>query len=167
MALQGSDHITCRPSIVHPNGPLAFSDRCLAHLHDLLSSHEIRCIFGVRLYLLQEGKLESNEAITPSSTPTHSRKNRRKSNLFQKKNEEEKERDKKINGIGSGRAIPLKQGFLYKRTCKPLSKEWKTKKYVTLTDDARLTYHPSIHVSDYMASLSRVLNGFTTIRFVT
>ncbi|THD24955.1 Arf-GAP with GTPase ANK repeat and PH domain-containing protein 1 [Fasciola hepatica] len=95
-----------------------------------------------------EGKPESNEAITPSSTPTHSRKNRRKSNLFQKKNEEEKERDKKINGIGSGRAIPLKQGFLYKRTCKPLSKEWKTKKYVTLTDDARLTYHPSIH--DYM-----------------
>ncbi|CAH8525367.1 unnamed protein product [Schistosoma turkestanicum] len=66
----------------------------------------------------------------------------------QKRNEDEREREKKLNGIGSGRAIPLKQGFLYKRTCKPLSKEWKTKKYVTLTDDARLTYHPSIH--DYM-----------------
>ncbi|KAH8872687.1 Arf-GAP with GTPase, ANK repeat and PH domain-containing protein 3 [Schistosoma japonicum] len=66
----------------------------------------------------------------------------------QKRNDEEREREKKLNGIGSGRAIPLKQGFLYKRTCKPLSKEWKTKKYVTLTDDARLTYHPSIH--DYM-----------------
>ncbi|CAH8524220.1 unnamed protein product [Dicrocoelium dendriticum] len=66
----------------------------------------------------------------------------------QKKNEDEKDRDKRLNGIGSGRVIPLKQGFLYKRTCKPLNKEWKTKKYVTLTDDARLTYHPSIH--DYM-----------------
>ncbi|KAA3673011.1 Arf-GAP with GTPase, ANK repeat and PH domain-containing protein 1/3, partial [Paragonimus westermani] len=63
------------------------------------------------------------------------------SEVTQKKNED----DKKLNGIGSGRSIPLKQGFLYKRTCKPLSKEWKTKKYVTLTDDARLTYHPSIH----------------------
>ncbi|KAH8872682.1 Centaurin-gamma-1A [Schistosoma japonicum] len=68
--------------------------------------------------------------------------------VVQKRNDEEREREKKLNGIGSGRAIPLKQGFLYKRTCKPLSKEWKTKKYVTLTDDARLTYHPSIH--DYM-----------------
>ncbi|KAH8872684.1 Arf-GAP with GTPase, ANK repeat and PH domain-containing protein 3 [Schistosoma japonicum] len=95
-----------------------------------------------------ECKADNNESLTPSSTPTHSRKNRRKSNLFQKRNDEEREREKKLNGIGSGRAIPLKQGFLYKRTCKPLSKEWKTKKYVTLTDDARLTYHPSIH--DYM-----------------
>ncbi|CAH8590390.1 unnamed protein product [Heterobilharzia americana] len=68
--------------------------------------------------------------------------------VVQKRNDDEREREKKLNGIGSGRAIPLKQGFLYKRTCKPLSKEWKTKKYVTLTDDARLTYHPSIH--DYM-----------------
>ncbi|KAK4470994.1 hypothetical protein MN116_006496 [Schistosoma mekongi] len=96
----------------------------------------------------EESKADNNESLTPSSTPTHSRKNRRKSNLFQKRNDEEREREKKLNGIGSGRAIPLKQGFLYKRTCKPLSKEWKTKKYVTLTDDARLTYHPSIH--DYM-----------------
>ncbi|OON19588.1 GTP-binding domain protein, partial [Opisthorchis viverrini] len=71
-----------------------------------------------------------------------------------KKNEDEKDRGKKLNGIGSGRAIPLKQGFLYKRSSKPLGKEWKTKKYVTLTDDARLTYHPSIHYlstrQDYM-----------------
>ncbi|GAA51012.1 Arf-GAP GTPase ANK repeat and PH domain-containing protein 1/2/3 [Clonorchis sinensis] len=97
--------------------------------------------------LIEENKGETNESLTPSSTPTHSRKNRRKSNLF-KKNEDEKDRGKKLNGIGSGRAIPLKQGFLYKRSSKPLGKEWKTKKYVTLTDDARLTYHPSIH--DYM-----------------
>ncbi|CAH8525293.1 unnamed protein product [Schistosoma turkestanicum] len=103
---------------------------------------------GFELDFNEESKADNNESLTPSSTPTHSRKNRRKSNLFQKRNEDEREREKKLNGIGSGRAIPLKQGFLYKRTCKPLSKEWKTKKYVTLTDDARLTYHPSIH--DYM-----------------
>uniref|UniRef100_A0A1B0CKE6 PH domain-containing protein n=3 Tax=Lutzomyia longipalpis TaxID=7200 RepID=A0A1B0CKE6_LUTLO len=49
--------------------------------------------------------------------------------------------------LGSGRAIPLKQGYLYKRSSKSLNKEWK-KKYVTLCDDGRLTYHPSLH--DYM-----------------
>ncbi|VDN14489.1 unnamed protein product [Dibothriocephalus latus] len=37
---------------------------------------------------------------------------------------------------------------MYKRTCKPLNKEWKTKKYVALTEDARLIYHPSIQ--DYV-----------------
>lgn len=38
-------------------------------------------------------------------------------------------------------------GYLYKRSSKALNKEWK-KKYVTLCDDGRLTYHPSLH--DYM-----------------
>lgn len=33
---------------------------------------------------------------------------------------------------------------MYKKSSKPLSKEWK-KKYVTL-DEGRLTYHPSINV---------------------
>lgn len=82
---------------------------------------------------------------TPSSTPTTSRKNRRRSNLF---TPSKKGDDKLKNGgdIGSGRAIPLKQGYLYKRSSKPLNKEWK-KKYVTLCDDGRLTYHPSLHVS--------------------
>ncbi|XP_055904597.1 centaurin-gamma-1A isoform X2 [Eupeodes corollae] len=83
---------------------------------------------------------------TPTSTPTTSRKSRRRSNLFipsSKKGE-----DKSKNGeLGSGRSIPLKQGYLYKRSSKSLNKEWK-KKYVTLCDDGRLTYHPSLH--DYM-----------------
>lgn len=47
--------------------------------------------------------------------------------------------------LGSGRVIPLKQGYLYKKSSKTLNKEWK-KKYVTLCDDGRLTYHPSLHV---------------------
>ncbi|KAL1140848.1 hypothetical protein AAG570_000776, partial [Ranatra chinensis] len=86
---------------------------------------------------------------TPSSTPTATRKNRRRSNLFtpSKKGEE-----KFRNGgeVGSGRAIPVKQGSLYKRSSKALNKEWK-KKYVTLCDDGRLTYHPSLH--DYMENV--------------
>ncbi|KAJ8961518.1 hypothetical protein NQ318_014768 [Aromia moschata] len=82
---------------------------------------------------------------TPNSTPTTSRKSRRRSNLF---TPSKKGDDKLKNGdFGSGRAIPLKQGYLYKRSSKPLNKEWK-KKYVTLCNDGRLTYHPSLH--DYM-----------------
>ncbi|CAB3366326.1 Hypothetical predicted protein [Cloeon dipterum] len=91
---------------------------------------------------------------TPSSTPTATRKNRRRSNLFTQARGSNKVADEKSLGgkgvdkeFGSGRAIPIKQGYLYKRSSKPLNKEWK-KKYVTLCDDGRLTYHPSLH--DYM-----------------
>ena len=47
--------------------------------------------------------------------------------------------------LWSGRLTPIKQGYLYKKS-HGLSQEWK-KKYVTLLDDGRLTYHPSLHVS--------------------
>ncbi|XP_052552493.1 arf-GAP with GTPase, ANK repeat and PH domain-containing protein 3 isoform X2 [Tympanuchus pallidicinctus] len=65
------------------------------------------------------------------------------------------ERDKKApeckaDSIGSGRAIPMKQGILLKRSGKSLNKEWK-KKYVTLCDNGVLTYHPSLH--DYMQNV--------------
>lgn len=91
------------------------------------------------------GSKEAKDLPTPSSTPTTSRKSRRRSNLF---TPSKKCDDKLKNGgdFGSGRAIPLKQGYLYKRSSKPLNKDWK-KKYVTLCDDGRLTYHPSLHVS--------------------
>lgn len=46
--------------------------------------------------------------------------------------------------MGVGREIPVKQGHLFKRSSKSL-KEWK-KKYVTLLEDGRLTYHSSLHV---------------------
>ncbi|CAK1598426.1 unnamed protein product [Parnassius mnemosyne] len=86
---------------------------------------------------------------TPSSTPTTSRKSRRRSNLF---TPSKKGDDRFKNGeLGSGRAIPLKQGYLYKKSSKALNKEWK-KKYVTLCDDGRLTYHPSLH--DYMEDVN-------------
>ncbi|XP_063906737.1 centaurin-gamma-1A isoform X2 [Zophobas morio] len=89
---------------------------------------------------------DSKDLPTPSSTPTTARKSRRRSNLFtpSKKGDDKL---KNVGDFGSGRAIPLKQGYLYKRSSKPLNKEWK-KKYVTLCDDGRLTYHPSLH--DYM-----------------
>ncbi|XP_069119616.1 centaurin-gamma-1A-like isoform X5 [Argopecten irradians] len=93
-------------------------------------------------------KTEARDLPTPSSTPTQSRKNRRRSNLFNPKNKEE-EKVKTLpetEKLGSGRVIPLKQGYLYKKS-HGLNKEWK-KKYVTLLDDARLAYHPSLH--DYM-----------------
>lgn len=44
----------------------------------------------------------------------------------------------------------LKQGYLYKKSIKTLNKDWK-KKYVTLTTDGQLTYHPTLH--DYMEDI--------------
>ncbi|XP_053408117.1 centaurin-gamma-1A-like isoform X22 [Mercenaria mercenaria] len=103
-----------------------------------------------------DSKPDSKELPTPTSTPTQSRKNRRRSNLFNPKNKDkdkekdkgQTEDDKKQEGekLGCGRVIPIKQGYLYKKS-HGLNKDWK-KKYVTLLDDARLTYHPSLH--DYM-----------------
>lgn len=87
---------------------------------------------------------DTKELPTPSSTPTTSRKSRRRSNLFIPSS---KKSDVKLSELGSGRAIPIKQGYLYKRSSNSLNKEWK-KKYVTLCDDGRLTYHSSLH--DYM-----------------
>lgn len=95
------------------------------------------------LQLPNSGYKESKDLPTPSSTPTTSRKSRRRSNLF---TPSKKGDDKFKNGeLGSGRTIPIKQGYLYKKSSKALNKEWK-KKYVTLCDDGRLTYHPNINV---------------------
>lgn len=93
---------------------------------------------------VSNAKIETKELPTPSSTPTTSRKSRRRSNLFIPSS---KKSEIKLSELGSGRAIPIKQGYLYKRSSNSLNKEWK-KKYVTLCDDGRLTYHCSLH--DYM-----------------
>ncbi|XP_037780037.1 centaurin-gamma-1A-like isoform X1 [Penaeus monodon] len=106
---------------------------------------------------------DSKDLPTPSSTPTTSRKSRRKSNLFTpSKKSDEKEKNK--NGeVGSGRAIPIKQGYLYKKSNKALNKDWK-KKYVTLCDNGRLTYHPSLH--DYMEDVhgKEISLQYTTVK---
>ncbi|XP_063582274.1 arf-GAP with GTPase, ANK repeat and PH domain-containing protein 3 isoform X3 [Pongo abelii] len=112
------------------------------------------------------------ETIAASSTPTPIRKqSKRRSNIFTLMNRrpegclpkatqrsrkgadldrEKKAAECKVDSIGSGRAIPIKQGILLKRSGKSLNKEWK-KKYVTLCDNGLLTYHPSLH--DYMQNI--------------
>ena len=95
----------------------------------------------------------NKEGPTPSSTPTTSRKNRRRSNLFtpSKKTEEvgtgSGSKGSNQPEVGSGRNIPTRQGILYKKSNKSFSKEWK-KKYVTLCEcTGRMTYYPSLNVS--------------------
>lgn len=100
----------------------------------------------------------TNKAISFARRHRDDRKSRRRSNLFtpsssKKEDKEreklEKEKAKNSNGggeLGIGRAIPIKQGYLYKRSHKALNKDRK-KKYVTLCDDGKLTYHSSLHVS--------------------
>ncbi|XP_046883559.1 arf-GAP with GTPase, ANK repeat and PH domain-containing protein 3 isoform X1 [Hypomesus transpacificus] len=93
------------------------------------------------------------ETIAASNTPTPIRKqSKRRSNIFtsRKASDQGKSTDSKTDNIGSGRAIPIKQGILLKRSGKSLNKEWK-KKYVTLCDNGLLTYHPSLH--DYMQNI--------------
>nr|XP_061835347.1 arf-GAP with GTPase, ANK repeat and PH domain-containing protein 3-like isoform X1 [Nerophis lumbriciformis] len=93
------------------------------------------------------------ETIATSNTPTPIRKqSKRRSNIFtsRKASEQAKSVESKTDSIGSGRAIPIKQGILLKRSGKSLNKEWK-KKYVTLCDNGVLTYHPSLH--DYMQNV--------------
>ena len=51
------------------------------------------------------------------------------------------------------------QGWLYKRSNKPLSKDWQ-KKYVTLLDDGRLTYHSSLNVRALFQSFMKFLSSF-------
>lgn len=111
-----------------------------------------------RNFVSQDNKENNKDLPTPSSTPTSARKNRRRSNLFtpSKKTGDEKTNSGSANlgpgaqpKMGSGRSIPVRQGYLYKKSSKGLSKDWK-KKYVTLCDDGRMTYHPSLHVSTFI-----------------
>ncbi|XP_056286977.1 arf-GAP with GTPase, ANK repeat and PH domain-containing protein 1 isoform X2 [Pseudoliparis swirei] len=89
-----------------------------------------------------------------ANTPTPVRKqSKRRSNLFTSRKASEPDKkglEARADSIGSGRAIPIKQGMLLKRSGKTLNKEWK-KKYVTLCDNGLLTYHPSLH--DYMQNV--------------
>jgi Arf-GAP with GTPase, ANK repeat and PH domain-containing protein 1/3/4/5/6/9/11 len=108
-------------------------------------------------FFLQPDKVEitTPTSINGSVTPNQKRKesnsnNRRRSNIFtpNKKSNEEKEKLKNgLTDMGIGRSIPLKQGFLYKKTNSTINKDWK-KKFVTLNDDGSLKYYPSMN--DYM-----------------
>lgn len=113
------------------------------HANDRMSA-PIAALNALQLSPSISNAKDAKELPTPSSTPTTSRKSRRRSNLFIPSS---KKSEVKLSELGVGRAIPIKQGYLYKRSSNSLNKEWK-KKYVTLCDDGRLTYHSSLH--DYM-----------------
>ncbi|KAM6958429.1 LOW QUALITY PROTEIN: arf-GAP with GTPase, ANK repeat and PH domain-containing protein 1-like [Tautogolabrus adspersus] len=90
-----------------------------------------------------------------TNTPTPVRKqSKRRSNLFTSRKANETDKDKKglearADSIGSGRAIPIKQGMLLKRSGKSSTRSGR-KKYVTLCDNG-LLIHPSLH--DYMQNV--------------
>uniref|UniRef100_A0A5G2R680 Arf-GAP with GTPase, ANK repeat and PH domain-containing protein 3 n=1 Tax=Sus scrofa TaxID=9823 RepID=A0A5G2R680_PIG len=89
----------------------------------------------------------SHSAVSAASIPAvHINQSRKGADV----DREKKAAECKVDSIGSGRAIPIKQGILLKRSGKSLNKEWK-KKYVTLCDNGLLTYHPSLH--DYMQNI--------------
>ncbi|XP_048779520.2 centaurin-gamma-1A-like isoform X21 [Ostrea edulis] len=96
-------------------------------------------------YLMELEIHENTSPVTPSASRVA---NKGRSSLVLPKNKEEEKKGAlaEAEKLGSGRVIPIKQGYLYKKS-HGLNKEWK-KKYVTLLDDGRLTYHPSLH--DYM-----------------
>ncbi|KAB1269426.1 Arf-GAP with GTPase; ANK repeat and PH domain-containing protein 2 [Camelus dromedarius] len=86
--------------------------------------------------------LPSSPSHSAASTPVAGQ-NRRGSDS------EKRSLDSRGETTGSGRAIPIKQSFLLKRSGNSLNKEWK-KKYVTLSSNGFLLYHPSIN--DYIHS---------------
>ncbi|TKR76436.1 hypothetical protein L596_017571 [Steinernema carpocapsae] len=105
------------------------------------------------LPMTNQASASTSHLPTPNGTPTTQRKNRRISNIFQRQPKEHlnpEEKTAKLSAevnMGGGRAIPIKQGQLYKRSSKTLNREWK-KKYVCLYPDGKLVYHHNI--KDYM-----------------
>ncbi|XP_005986381.1 arf-GAP with GTPase, ANK repeat and PH domain-containing protein 1 [Latimeria chalumnae] len=96
----------------------------------------------------RELRAEASQGIsTPGSLH---RMTKRRTSLFANRRGSDSDKrslDSKGDNIGSGRAIPIKQSFLFKRSGNSLNKEWK-KKYVTLSNNGVLSYHPSMQ--DYM-----------------
>jgi len=88
---------------------------------------------------------DNNDEIEQSLTPIPVRKNKRRSNLFTPKKASAEE--KVCGEVGVGRCIPIKKGLLNKKSSNSFSKAW-NKRYVTLCDDGKLSYHPSHQ--DYM-----------------
>ena len=108
-------------------------------------------------------KIDANEQqITPTSTPTQKRKDtKRKSNIFTPGRKDEEKN--KVDRLGHGRAIPIKQGFLYKKGTNSINRDWK-KKYVVLLDDGRIIYHPSLHDYENDSHGKEIILQRTTIK---
>ncbi|KAL3095857.1 hypothetical protein niasHS_005616 [Heterodera schachtii] len=112
----------------------------------------------------------ANAATTPGSTPNTQRKqHRRISNIFRKDNnlntpEERIAKSSADINLGVGRAIPVKQDYLYKKSKNGLNREWK-KKYVCLYSDGRICYHQNL--KEYAEKDSRgkeIYLGLATVR---
>ncbi|XP_061731048.1 arf-GAP with GTPase, ANK repeat and PH domain-containing protein 1-like [Nerophis ophidion] len=88
---------------------------------------------------------EKQDSGTPGSIRSATR--RRTARFAGRRGSDSARRSADCKDVGSGRFIPIKQGFLLKRSGNSLNKEWK-KKYVTLSSDGILSYHSS--VNDYM-----------------
>ncbi|XP_078377192.1 arf-GAP with GTPase, ANK repeat and PH domain-containing protein 1-like isoform X2 [Oculina patagonica] len=100
-----------------------------------------------------------------TSTPSSStkRSSRRRTMLFSS-SKEKKEKDVVVDtDVGSGRSIPIRQGYLLKRSSSSINKEWK-KKYVTLLEDGVLAYYPNLH--DYMDDVHQktIILKHTTVK---
>ncbi|KAM6308088.1 LOW QUALITY PROTEIN: arf-GAP with GTPase, ANK repeat and PH domain-containing protein 2 [Podargus strigoides] len=94
-----------------------------------------------------------SETPAPLGTPSSLHRGaKRRTSLFATRRGSDSEKrslDSRGEVAGSARAIPIKQSFLLKRSGNSLNKEWK-KKYVTLSSNGLLLYHPSIN--DYIHS---------------
>ncbi|XP_063808382.1 arf-GAP with GTPase, ANK repeat and PH domain-containing protein 2 isoform X2 [Pseudophryne corroboree] len=97
-------------------------------------------------------ELRSEVSIGVSTPGSLHRGAKRRTSLFPNRRGSDMEKrsfDSRGDTLGGGRALPIKQSFLMKRSGNSLNKEWK-KKYVTLTSNGMLLYHPSIN--DYLHS---------------
>ncbi|KAG8452555.1 hypothetical protein GDO86_004369 [Hymenochirus boettgeri] len=98
-------------------------------------------------------ELRSEVSIGVSTPGSLHRSTKRRTSLFANRRGSDLEKrsfDSRGDHISGGRALPIKQSFLLKRSGNSLNKEWK-KKYVTLTSNGVLLYHPSIN--DYLHSI--------------
>uniref|UniRef100_A0A8C5LN16 ArfGAP with GTPase domain, ankyrin repeat and PH domain 2 n=1 Tax=Leptobrachium leishanense TaxID=445787 RepID=A0A8C5LN16_9ANUR len=97
-------------------------------------------------------ELRSEVSIGITTPGSLHRGAKRRTSLFANRRGSDMEKrsfDSRGETTASGRALPIKQSFLMKRSGNSLNKEWK-KKYVTLTNNGVLFYHPSIN--DYLHS---------------
>ncbi|XP_052806813.1 centaurin-gamma-1A-like isoform X17 [Mya arenaria] len=122
----------------------------------LITRHEPGTIATVPPTPKDMGKEKESRDKSDKKKDKHKQKDQQQLPLDDEPKNKDKDKDKDkgqteektLDGekVGCGRVIPIKQGYLYKKS-HGLNKDWK-KKYVTLLDDGRLTYHPSLH--DYM-----------------
>ncbi|XP_036415333.1 arf-GAP with GTPase, ANK repeat and PH domain-containing protein 1-like [Colossoma macropomum] len=86
-----------------------------------------------------------------SATPVSLRSHGRTARFTARRGSDSERRSVDSKGdFGIGRAIPIKQSILLKRSGSSLKQEWK-KKYVTLSNNGMLSYHSN--VSDYMQNI--------------